>query len=244
MVALASPTTENSHRCATQRFEKPLSRVRGNSAMPSCRVRSFNSLNRIEIGLSIYESSDRLESFSRDPIGYEGSEWNLYEYCHNSPLANVDPDGELYVAVACTMACLGGIGCAAPCLSVCGADPACLLECYSNMGTYGKVVCGGAVLGCAACLCYAAGPACGAPLLACIKNPKKCRPPKKPPKKVQGCMPCAPSIMYTNPIGPPGEQCPETCLLRRATLTPPCSCYYSCPSMLGLPLVKLPNFPL
>ena len=72
MVAFASHTIENSHRCASQRFEKPLSRVRGNSAIGSHRARSFNSLNRIEMRLSIYESRDRLESFSRDPIGYEG----------------------------------------------------------------------------------------------------------------------------------------------------------------------------
>ena len=119
---------------------------------------------------------------SRDPIEYDGSKWNLYEYCRCSPIVNLDPEGELFLAVACTIACLGSLGCAAPCVSVCGADPQCLFDCYSNMGTYGKVVCGGAVLGCAACLCKQAGPICATPLLYCIKNPKKCfsKPPIKP----------------------------------------------------------------
>ena len=30
---------------------------------------------------------------SRDPIGYEGSEWNLYEYVDGRPLFALDPDG-------------------------------------------------------------------------------------------------------------------------------------------------------
>jgi len=73
---------------------KPLSRAHGNSALDSCRDRSSNSLNRIEIQLSIYESCDRLESLSRDPIGYKGSEWNLYEYVNANPLVKVDPTGK------------------------------------------------------------------------------------------------------------------------------------------------------
>lgn len=31
----------------------------------------------------------------RDPIGYEGSEWNLYEYVGGIPLDDVDPSGEI-----------------------------------------------------------------------------------------------------------------------------------------------------
>jgi uncharacterized protein RhaS with RHS repeats len=30
---------------------------------------------------------------TRDPIGYEGSEWGLYEYVDSSPLVYVDPTG-------------------------------------------------------------------------------------------------------------------------------------------------------
>ena len=30
---------------------------------------------------------------SRDPAGYEGSEWNLYEYCASDPILRTDPSG-------------------------------------------------------------------------------------------------------------------------------------------------------
>ena len=40
-----------------------------------------------------YESCTRLESCTRDPIGYEGSPWNLYEFVSSSPVQNVDPSG-------------------------------------------------------------------------------------------------------------------------------------------------------
>jgi hypothetical protein len=30
---------------------------------------------------------------SRDPIGFEGSEWNLYEYCESEPISLQDPNG-------------------------------------------------------------------------------------------------------------------------------------------------------
>ncbi len=43
---------------------------------------------------SIYESRVGLDSFSRDPIGYEDSE-NLYRL--NIGLSNVDPSGEITV---------------------------------------------------------------------------------------------------------------------------------------------------
>jgi len=32
--------------------------------------------------------------FTRDPIGFEGSEWNLCEYCEARPLFDVDPSGK------------------------------------------------------------------------------------------------------------------------------------------------------
>ena len=34
--------------------------------------------------------------FTRDPIGYEGSDWNLYEYCGTMPLHMNDPSGNIY----------------------------------------------------------------------------------------------------------------------------------------------------
>ena len=40
-----------------------------------------------------YKSHARLESCSRDPIGYVGSKWNLYGYVRNAPLSLSDPSG-------------------------------------------------------------------------------------------------------------------------------------------------------
>lgn len=37
-----------------------------------------------------YKKCTRLEFCSRDPIGYEGSEWNLYEYALGSPTVFID----------------------------------------------------------------------------------------------------------------------------------------------------------
>jgi len=44
---------------------------------------------------------------SRDPIGFKGSEWNLYEYCESCPLVNLDPSGEaIWVPIGCAAACV------------------------------------------------------------------------------------------------------------------------------------------
>lgn len=40
-----------------------------------------------------YESRGRLESCSRDPIGFEGSPWGLYEYVRSRPSVLRDPTG-------------------------------------------------------------------------------------------------------------------------------------------------------
>jgi len=40
-------------------------------------------------------------SCSRDPIGYEGSEWNLFEYGESSPVVYVDPDGNVSISCKC-----------------------------------------------------------------------------------------------------------------------------------------------
>ena len=37
---------------------------------------------------------------SRDPIGYEGSEWNLYEYVASNPLVATDPLGLILDSVS------------------------------------------------------------------------------------------------------------------------------------------------
>ena len=70
-----SPARAKNHSGMSGRF-------RSNSTT-SCRVKRTCT----------YDSQTRLESCSRDPIGYEGSPWNLYEYVSGSPTANFDPTG-------------------------------------------------------------------------------------------------------------------------------------------------------
>ena len=44
---------------------------------------------------------------SLDPIGYEGSEWNLYEYVSSNPLESTDPFGlQAFNVFACQAAAL------------------------------------------------------------------------------------------------------------------------------------------
>jgi len=45
----------------------------------------------------IYEGCVGLESFTRDPIGYRGSPYDLYEYVDAQPLRKTDPSGKLGV---------------------------------------------------------------------------------------------------------------------------------------------------
>jgi len=40
-----------------------------------------------------YENSAQLVSCSRDPIGYRGSPWNLYEFLQSGPVLRLDPFG-------------------------------------------------------------------------------------------------------------------------------------------------------
>ncbi len=82
MVALSSPTF----------FEKSHSRARGIASACTDSSRR-KSLDRIDMRFSIYESRVGLESFSRDPIEYEGSKWNLYEFLSGHALVRIDPMG-------------------------------------------------------------------------------------------------------------------------------------------------------
>jgi hypothetical protein len=41
---------------------------------------------------------------TRDPIGFDGSEWGLYEYCESSPNSLVDPIGECAICCCCCCA--------------------------------------------------------------------------------------------------------------------------------------------
>ncbi len=52
------------------------------------KPRTCTSLRRCN-----YAERGRLESCARDPIGFKGNEWNLYEYATSSPLHKLDPMG-------------------------------------------------------------------------------------------------------------------------------------------------------
>ncbi len=82
MVALSSSTF----------FENPHSRARSIARRCTDSLRC-KSLDRIEMRYSIYESRVGLESFSRDPIKYQGSQWNLYEFVEGRALVGRDPSG-------------------------------------------------------------------------------------------------------------------------------------------------------
>lgn len=43
---------------------------------------------------AIYGWRARLVTCSRDPIGYKGSKWNLFEYCESQPNRKADPYGK------------------------------------------------------------------------------------------------------------------------------------------------------
>ena len=64
-------------------------------------VTCTKSLDRTEIPQWIYDSRDGLGLFTRDPIEYEGSEWNLYEYGLSSPAIYADPSGECAIKCCC-----------------------------------------------------------------------------------------------------------------------------------------------
>jgi hypothetical protein len=57
------------------------------------------SLDRIEIPPAIYDGRVGLELFSQDPTGFEGSDWNLYEYTGSNPVVRVDPTGQEWIDV-------------------------------------------------------------------------------------------------------------------------------------------------
>jgi hypothetical protein len=92
MVALLSPV-QNLRRDALLHFEKPLSRAREGVRVGCAVENRRKSLHRIEIPLSIYESRIGLGSFSNDPTGYDGGDYNLYRYVANNPLTHTDPTG-------------------------------------------------------------------------------------------------------------------------------------------------------
>ena len=115
MVALAPNTTETSTWDVLETFPKLHSRAREVKTIRCTEAPDSKSRSGFEIWLVILEGCDGLESFTRDPIGYDGSDFNLYEYVSSKPLADTDPSGEFAVPAICAVVCIGGIACTAPC---------------------------------------------------------------------------------------------------------------------------------
>ena len=60
-----------------------------------------NHVKRSSKPTCIYGDRRRLESCSRDPIGYKGSPWNLYEYGSSRVASLVDPSGKVPISCTC-----------------------------------------------------------------------------------------------------------------------------------------------
>ena len=87
--------------------------------------RTTATLTRAESGtrgVSLYHYRARMYDAvagrfcSRDPIGFEGSKWNLFEYTNGMPLVRVDPSGKaapmvVVAIIGVAAAVLGHAGC-------------------------------------------------------------------------------------------------------------------------------------
>jgi len=92
MVAIASNTSETSTWDTLNGFLKLHSRAREAKTNRYAEATGCKPLTRVEIQQVIYDSRIRLESFSRDPIGFKGG-INLYQFCRSRSLSTVDPSG-------------------------------------------------------------------------------------------------------------------------------------------------------
>ncbi len=54
----------------------------------------FKPKQTTTLGCVAYDEFFRSDACSKDPIGYEGSPWNLFEYVRSSPAVHVDPSGK------------------------------------------------------------------------------------------------------------------------------------------------------
>jgi hypothetical protein len=92
MVTLASNSTDCTLFESSPRFEKLHSRAREARTSRCAEELNQKSKNRIEIRLTIYDYRIRLESCSRDPIGYADG-YNVYLYVGDRALSWTDPSG-------------------------------------------------------------------------------------------------------------------------------------------------------
>lgn len=98
------------------------------------------------------------QSCSRDPIGYAGSEWILYEYVSGKPLDSLDPSGEFVIvpfAIGCAIAC----GACAASVHYVNTTPGC--------GYTPKIVMGVSCTACASCIAVAG-------ISVCVLSPALC----------------------------------------------------------------------
>ena len=141
MVALAPNTSETSSWDILDGFPKLHSRAREVKTRICTEAPPSKSLSRVEIWLVIYESCDGLESCSRDPIGYEGSPWSLYEFVGGNPSNYMDATGSLrtWPTATCGRANSGAVttvsqsvGCWRTCYYSCVAMYPCRGSCTVN----------------------------------------------------------------------------------------------------------------
>jgi hypothetical protein len=94
MVALAPITNETPAWDVQDTFPKLHSRAREEKTTPCTEAPHSKSLVRVEIWQAIYETCDGLESFTRDPIGFAGSPFSLYEFLDSRGTSTTDPTGK------------------------------------------------------------------------------------------------------------------------------------------------------
>ena len=96
MVAIASNTSETSTWDTLNGFPRLHSRAREAKTNRYAEATGCKPLTRVEIQQVIYDYRIRLESFSRDAIGFEGRSWNVYQFCRVNPTSVVDPLGTIW----------------------------------------------------------------------------------------------------------------------------------------------------
>lgn len=102
----------------------------------------------------------------RDPIGFDGSKWNVYEYGNSRPMSGTDPFGKKFASCCIAVACLARQD--AACMLACAYDPVwddrrdSWSDCYFKCR---KAVLGGKLKGLSDAACYAAVYSCGGRVL-------------------------------------------------------------------------------